>query len=517
MTQSSDENYLTTAEVADRLKVKPETIYAYVSRGLLTSRRARGRRGSLFAEADVERLASRSVDHPGAIERIESKLTLLTDDELYYRGHPVRALATTQTVESVARLLWSGEPDRETDVLPGLLAATRRDRAGGAAGTRRPGSQDLDLPAAMRRGRAGGVPLTGSADSDMREGRAGGAARVSRTGSADSDMREGRAGGAARVSRTGSADPDMREGRAGEAARVSRTGSADPEPREVQVGGGSGVVEPFPAPREGVELARAAMAVAPAGARLTDKLRIAVAVLGAGDPLRFDLAPHSVEVAASRLLGVLVTALPGPAGKGSFGGRLWPKLSTKRPARPELLDAAVILLADHGLAVSTIAARVAASARANLYAVVSAGLGALDGHLHGAATTLAYEFLGRALEDPVRALSDQLRSGEPVPGFGHKLYQNRDPRAEVLLELLGDTPVVETVQTLTAQLPGFPNSDLAVAAMMHAHNFRPDAGEALFALARIIGWTAHALEEYAQPALRFRPEGIYTGQSTQPT
>jgi citrate synthase len=391
MTQSSDENYLTTAEVADRLKVKPETIYAYVSRGLLTSRRARGRRGSLFAEADVERLASRSVDHPGAIERIESKLTLLTDDELYYRGHPVRALATTQTVESVARLLWSDAPG------PGAL------------------------------------------------------------------------------------------------------------------------VEPFPAGRERVELARAAMAVAPAGARLTDKLRIAVAVLGAGDPLRFDLAPHSVEVAASRLLGVLVTALPGPAGKGSFGGRLWPKLSTKRPARPELLDAAVILLADHGLAVSTVAARVAASARANLYAVVSAGLGALDGHLHGAATTLAYEFLGRALEDPVQALSDQLRSGEPVPGFGHKLYQNRDPRAEVLLELLGDTPVVETVQTLTAQLPGFPNSDLAVAAMMHAHNFRPDAGEALFALARIIGWTAHALEEYAQPALRFRPEGIYTGQTTQPT
>ncbi len=432
MTQSSDENYLTTAEVADRLKVKPETIYAYVSRGLLTSRRARGRRGSLFVEADVERLAGRSVDHPGAIERIESKLTLLTDDELYYRGHPVRDLATTQTVESVAKLLWSGDPDRETAVLPGRPAATRRGRAGAAAGG-------------------------------------------------------------------------------------PRAGFADPDQREVQVRGGSGVVEPFPAPREGVELARAAMAVAPAGARLTDKLRIAVAVLGAGDPLRFDLAPHSVEVAASRLLGVLVTALPGPAGKGSFGGRLWPKLSTKRPARPELLDAAVILLADHGLAVSTVAARVAASARANLYAVVSAGLGALDGHLHGAATTLAYEFLGRALEDPLRALSDQLRSGEPVPGFGHKVYQNRDPRAEVLLELLGDTPVVETVQTLTAQVPGFPNSDLAIAAMMHAHNFRPDAGEALFALARIIGWTAHALEEYAQPALRFRPEGIYTGQSTQPT
>ena len=57
MTQSSDENYLTTAEAARRLNVKPETIYAYVSRGHLTSVRARGRRGSLFAASEVERLA----------------------------------------------------------------------------------------------------------------------------------------------------------------------------------------------------------------------------------------------------------------------------------------------------------------------------------------------------------------------------------------------------------------------------------------------------------------------------
>jgi citrate synthase len=57
----------------------------------------------------------------------------------------------------------------------------------------------------------------------------------------------------------------------------------------------------------------------------------------------------------------------------------------------------------------------------------------------------------------------------------------------------------------------FPNSDLAIAAMMHVFEFRADAGDALFALARIIGWTAHALEEYAAPALRFRALGVYTG------
>ena len=385
MTEQSDENYLTTAEVARRLKVKPETIYAYVSRGLLTSVRARGRRGSLFAVADVERLASKSVEHSGVVEQIESALTLLENDELYYRGHSVRDLATERTVESVAQLLWTGE-------------------------------------------------LT------------------------------------------------------------SR--------------------QPFPAPPESVQLAGSAMSVVPDTARLTDRLRVAVAVLGAADPLRFDLSPRAVILAAEKLVGVLVTALPGPmaGARETLGARLWPKLSPY-PPRPELLDAALILLADHGLAVSTVAARVAASARANLYAVVSAGLGALDGQYHGAAPTLAYDFLERAQRDPLGALSDQLRSGEPVPGFGHKIYQERDPRAEVLLGMLGDHPVVETIEVLAARMPSFPNSDLAVAAMMHAFGFRADAGDALFALARIIGWTAHALEEYAAPDLRFRALGIYTGVS----
>ncbi|MER7249051.1 citrate/2-methylcitrate synthase [Kribbella sp. NPDC000426] len=399
MTAEGDENYLTTAEVARRLQVKPETIYAYVSRGLLTSTRARGRRGSLFSATEVERLASRSVDHSGVVERIESQLTLLKDDELYYRGHSARFLATNWTVEQVATLLWIGQTPQPSTV--GAVGAAARTRA------------------------------------------------------------------------------------------------------------------VFGVEREGVQLARAAMEVAPEGARLTDRLRVAVAVLGAADPLRFDLSAPSVTAAAGRLIGTLVSALPGdyvdPA--ATLGARLWPKLSDQAP-RPEVLDAALILLADHGLAVSTVAARVAASARANLYAVISAGLGALDGQYHGAAPTLAYEFLRRARQDPLKALSDRLRSGEPIPGFGHRIYQQRDPRADVLLRLLGDHPIVGTVAAIAERTPTFPNSDLAIAAIMHAYDFRPDAGDALFALARMIGWTAHALEEYAAPALRFRAMGIYTGQTT---
>jgi citrate synthase len=441
MTAEGDENYLTTAEVARRLQVKPETVYAYVSRGLLTSTRARGRRGSLFAAAEVERLASRSVDHSGVVERIESQLTLLQDDNLYYRGHSASALATTWTVEQVANLLWTGRTPTQPST-----STTPAVRSAGSAGA----ASHASLP-------------TTDATSAASRAASGAASHAS-----------------------------------------PPTGTA-----------WSATAGEFAVGREGVLLARAAMAVVPEAARLTDRLRVAVAVLGAADPLRFDLSVPAVTAAAGRLIGTLVTALPGPTigSDATLGACLWPKLSDE-PPRADVLDAALILLADHGLAVSTIAARVAASARANLYAVISAGLGALDGQYHGAAPTLAYEFLQRAQQDPLKALSDQLRSGEPIPGFGHRIYQHRDPRADVLLGLLGDHPIVGTIAAIAERTPAFPNSDLAIAAIMHAYNFRPDAGDALFALARMIGWTAHALEEYAAPALRFRAMGIYTGQTT---
>src|SRR5438094_6190583 len=105
------ERCLTTSEVARRLGVKRETVYAYVSRGLLKSVRQSGHRGSLFALSDVERAAERGGDEPsGVAERIQTALTLLdSSDELYYRGHRVADLAGSATVESVACLLWTGE------------------------------------------------------------------------------------------------------------------------------------------------------------------------------------------------------------------------------------------------------------------------------------------------------------------------------------------------------------------------------------------------------------------------
>ena len=203
---------------------------------------------------------------------------------------------------------------------------------------------------------------------------------------------------------------------------------------------------------------------------------------------------------------------------GSLANRLWPTL-TKKPQPPGLLDAVLIMLADHDLAVSTVAARVAASARAHPYAVVSAGLGAMDGHYHGTASTQAYRFLAEAMADPVAALSDRLRTGSGVPGFGHRVYRSYDPRAVLLFDLLRaanpESPVLAAVDALKHN--SFPNVDLALAALMHEHDLRPDAGETIFAIARTVGWIAHALEEYREPGLRFRPEGVYIGERPKNT
>jgi citrate synthase len=284
----------------------------------------------------------------------------------------------------------------------------------------------------------------------------------------------------------------------------------------------------FEAAQETVTTAATAVAALPASARLTDRIRVAVAAAAASDPLRYDLTPAAVIRRAEALLALLVDVLAGARGGaapivGPLAGRLWPALTGRPgpadPAQAHLLDKVLVVLADHDLAVSTVAARVAASARAHPYAVVSAGLGAIDGPYHGTVSTLAYRFLGEALVDPVEALSERLRSGTPMPGFGHHVYRHRDPRAELVLGALREHPgaapvlaAVDAVRAALADRPGvFPNVDLALAALTHVFGLRPDAGEAVAALARAAGWIAHALEEYARPGLRFRPEGLYSG------
>jgi citrate synthase len=207
-------------------------------------------------------------------------------------------------------------------------------------------------------------------------------------------------------------------------------------------------------------------------------------------------------------------------GEGGIAGRLWYKICAKRPD-PGLLGAlraALALLADHELAASTVAARVAASVRADPYAVVATGLGALGGAPDEAGSSLGAETtLASAREpgDAVRVVGDHLRRGERIPGF---TGPPGDTRAALLLDLIGKAAprsaryaaaasVLDEVRRRS--LPE-PNIDFALAVLASVAGMIPGAGEVIFAVARTSGWIAHALEEYARD-VPLRPRAVYTG------
>jgi citrate synthase len=379
-------------------------VYAYVSRGLLSSRRNADGKGSLFAKPDVDAFVAgrKRTTTPG----IQTGITLIRDGALYYRGRDVCELARGgASFESVATLLWTG---------------------------------DLEHVYLVPR-------------------------------------------------------PDLKA------------------------------------------LATAVIAPLPPTTRPTDQLRVIVAAAAAADPLRFDTSPAAVISTGRTMLATMVASLPFHRGVASsatldrertgptpLATLLWPRLTLREPPADGLLNAALVLLADHDIAASTLAARVAASTRAHPYAVVSAGLAALDGPLHGAASSLAHALLAEAMTrtDPVTTIADRLRTGTPVPGFGQALYPGGDPRATTLLAMLPDDPVRETAMRLADAMRTHsgthPNIDFALAALTVRYDMPAEAGEAVFAVARTAGWLAHALEEYADRPSRFRPSGQYGGPEPTP-
>jgi len=133
--------------------------------------------------------------------------------------------------------------------------------------------------------------------------------------------------------------------------------------------------------------------------------------------------------------------------------------------------AALILCADHELNVSAFTARCVASSGANPYAVVLAGLSAIQGTRHGGASVRAESMLEslRRVRDAPGALTGRLRRGEPIEGFGHPLYPNGDPRASALLQMLRDRYarsaewryVSEITQAAASVIRERPNVDFA--------------------------------------------------------
>src|SRR5712671_5762007 len=268
----------------------------------------------------------------------------------------------------------------------------------------------------------------------------------------------------------------------------------------------------------------------PAGILPLERLQVIVPAMAATDPLRLQLDRSAVIAAGRNIIAGMVDCLPGDvtsAAAEPVAGRLWSRLCAGNgPGRPvpglmRALSAALVLLADHELAASTLAARAAASVRADPYAVVGTGLGAMSGALHGGASLGAETLMAAASgpDDVPRVVAELLRRGEKVPGFGHFVYRGGDPRAILLLDLVrqaapksGQLAVADAVfaEVRHKSLPE-PNIDFAIAALVRVAGMVRGAGEAIFAVARTAGWIAHALEAYSGPG-PLRPRAVYTGR-----
>jgi citrate synthase len=162
-----------------------------------------------------------------------------------------------------------------------------------------------------------------------------------------------------------------------------------------------------------------------------------------------------------------------------------------------------------------------ASARSNPYAVVVAGLTAIEGAKHGGMTEKVETMLDelRRARDIRKGLADRLRRAEPIHGFGHRLYTNGDPRAAVLLEMLGrrfakspELAFARSVAEAGEELTGDkPTIDFALVVLARTLKLHHGAPLTLFALGRSIGWIGHAIEQYAKDEM-IRPRARYVGE-----
>lgn len=403
----SQARYLTAQEAASELGITLPTLYAYVSRGLIRSEATGGsKRTRRYRAEDVQKLKERqeqrrdpakvveSALHWGA-PVLESTITLLANDRLYYRGYDALVLATRQSVEQVAALIWTGELIADTSALFGAASST--------------------LPARCQ---------------------------------------------------------------------AIRPHLADLTP-----------VEAF---------------------------QTLLPLAAVDDLAAYDLRPAAVVQTGARILRLLTTSVAGdqPAGLG-LAQTLQQGWLPHDPPAAALINAALILCADHELNVSSFTARCVASAGSTPYEVVIAGLAALQGVKHGRASERIEVFL-REAGTPVGVrptLVSHLKRGEAIPGFGHPLYPQGDPRGRLLLELTTaaypESPLVALAQTVVAEafelIGEYPTIDFGLVTLAQALGLPAGGAIALFALGRTIGWIGHAIEQYQLDRM-IRPRAHYVGK-----
>ncbi len=204
--------------------------------------------------------------------------------------------------------------------------------------------------------------------------------------------------------------------------------------------------------------------------------------------------------------------LAGAPGKGPLHQRLataW-KLNAKDA---QIIRRALILMADHELNPSTFTVRIAASTGAPLAACALAGLSTLAGPLHGEAPTRALAQLDQltSAKDIAAEARAMVARGDAIAGWSHPLYHEGDVRAANLIAALKPKPAIaKALRALEHETGDKPNCDAALAAMTRSLNLPDEATFSIFALARMTGWLAHAMEQRETGRL-IRPRARYTG------
>ena len=402
----ASKRFLSAREAAAELEVSAATLYSYVSRGLIRSESGpeTGDRKKRYHREDIERLKRKKElrREPGKVtERalhwgtplLESSITLIADNALYYRGENVLELAGTTPFEEVARLIW---------------------------------------------------------------------------------------------------------------------GSALP------------VEKLFPSPP--AQLPQSWHAVAPALQELNSIRQFSVLLQLAeeDDIASYDTSPERVALTGGRILQMMVSTLIGQdTTQDSIADILTQWVGSRKKGIRKLLNAALVLCADHELNVSSFTARCVASAGSTPYSGITAGLGALQGTKHGGHTGKVDSLLreiGRPSETE-RVIHDRLRRGEGIAGFGHTLYPEGDPRGRLLLDMVytafprtSATALLQSLEHYVRNtLDREPTIDFALIALVRNLKLRPDAAVTFFALGRTAGWIGHAIEQYHADRI-IRPRARYTGR-----
>jgi citrate synthase len=276
-----------------------------------------------------------------------------------------------------------------------------------------------------------------------------------------------------------------------------------------------------------------------------DALRTAVSALGLYDPqpmsddsgVRIDkglriLAKIPTIITAFERIRNRKDPVPPRAGLGHAADFLYMLTgNAPDPYDVHAMNVALILHAEHEMNASTFACTVTASTLADMYSIMTSGIGTLRGPLHGGANEAALETVlevGEATKAEsyvVEALAQKKR----IMGFGHRVYRTWDPRYLILKKLGGElaakkgqTKLFDTAVAIEMSarkhLEGttiFPNVDSYSGMVFHMLGIQTDLFTPIFAMSRIAGWTSHAIE-YLQTNRLIRPKALYVGKTGLP-